>query len=84
MAGEHSSSQAPLREGWSTDTGHRNRAAGTVSSRAAGEHVAALDSDIRLTLPARPENVAVVVRHAGSRLIMSFLRARAMRAMGFA
>lgn len=62
MAGEHSSSQAPRRGGWSTDSGHRERAAGTVSSRAAGEHVAALDSDVRLTLPARPENVAVV-RH---------------------
>jgi hypothetical protein len=65
MAGEHSSSQAPLRGGWSTDSGHRVRAAGTVSSRAAGEHVAALDSDIRLTLPARPENVAVVMPAMG-------------------
>jgi len=47
------SSHARRREGWNTDSGHRDRT---------GKAMAALDSDIRLTLPARPENVAVV-RH---------------------
>ena len=39
-----------------------SHAAGTVSIRRAGVPEAALESDVRLTLPARPENVAVV-RH---------------------
>ncbi len=53
MAGDDMSSQARRREGWTTDSGHRDHA---------GTAVAAAESDIRLTLPARPENVAVV-RH---------------------
>jgi anti-sigma regulatory factor (Ser/Thr protein kinase) len=54
MAGDNMSSHARQRGGWSTDSdGHRDQ---TVMS------MAARDSDIRLTLPARPENVAVV-RH---------------------
>ena len=54
MAGDNTSSHARQRGGWSTDSdGHRDQ---TEMSTAAGE------SDIRLTLPARPENVAVV-RH---------------------
>ena len=57
MAGEDTSSQAPSREGRNTDSGHRERTAETVSSRAA-----ALEADIRLTLPAQAANVAVV-RH---------------------
>jgi serine/threonine-protein kinase RsbW len=53
MAGDNTSSHV-RREGWSTDSdGHRDRA---------GKAMAALESDIRLNLPARPENVAVV-RH---------------------
>lgn len=52
MAGDNASSQAPRRGRRNTDSGHRP----------AGASVAALESDIRLTLPARPENVAVV-RH---------------------
>jgi anti-sigma regulatory factor (Ser/Thr protein kinase) len=62
MAGDNSPSQAPRREGWIADSGHREEPAGAVSSRSAAAPVAALESDIRLTLPARPENVAVV-RH---------------------
>jgi anti-sigma regulatory factor (Ser/Thr protein kinase) len=49
-------------EGWSTDSDHGATQAGAVSGRSTTEPVPALDSDIRLTLPARPENVAVV-RH---------------------
>jgi len=56
MAGDTSSSHAPFRGGRITDSGHRDLGSGARSSRA----VAALDSDIRLTLPARPENVALV------------------------
>ena len=63
MAGENTSSQASSREGRNTDSGHRERSAGTTSRRAAGVPLAALESDVRLTLPAQPENVAVV-RHA--------------------
>jgi serine/threonine-protein kinase RsbW len=55
MAGENSS----RREGLTTGSDRNDRQAGAVSSRRAA-HVAALESDIRLTLPARPENVAVV------------------------
>ena len=47
IAGEHSSGRAPNRRGWAV-------------SHAAGIPVAAIDSDIRLTLPARAENLAVV------------------------
>jgi anti-sigma regulatory factor (Ser/Thr protein kinase) len=53
MAGDKSSSHARRREGWDTDSGHRDRT---------GKAIPALESDIRLTLPARAENVAVV-RH---------------------
>jgi serine/threonine-protein kinase RsbW len=60
MAGDNSSSQAPFSEGRNTDSG--DMAPGAVSSRSTSHPVPALDSDIRLTLPARPENVAVV-RH---------------------
>jgi serine/threonine-protein kinase RsbW len=49
IAGEHSSSRAPTRRDW-------------TCSRAPGVPVAAVDSDIRLTLPARAENLTVV-RH---------------------
>jgi anti-sigma regulatory factor (Ser/Thr protein kinase) len=41
---------------------HSDQVPATVSSRSSAAPVAALDSDIRLVLPARPENVAVV-RH---------------------
>lgn len=58
MAGENPCSQAGS-EGCRTDSGDRDEPA---SSRFSAAPVAALDSDIRLTLPARPENVAVV-RH---------------------
>ncbi len=58
MAGDNSSSHALFRGGRTTDSGHRDPRSGAASGRLA----AALDSDIRLTLPARPENVAVV-RH---------------------
>jgi anti-sigma regulatory factor (Ser/Thr protein kinase) len=54
MAGDHKSSHAWQRGGWSTDSdGHRDQS---------GQAAAGRESDIRLTLPARPENVAVV-RH---------------------
>jgi anti-sigma regulatory factor (Ser/Thr protein kinase) len=54
MAGDNMSSHARQRGGWSTDSdGHRDQIQ---------KSAAALESDIRLTLPARPENVAVV-RH---------------------
>jgi serine/threonine-protein kinase RsbW len=54
MAGDNTSSHARQRGGWSTDSdGHRDQ----IGKAAAGR-----ESDIRLTLPARPENVAVV-RH---------------------
>jgi serine/threonine-protein kinase RsbW len=54
MAGDNLSSHARQRGGWNTDSdGHREQL---------GRSAAALESDIRLTLPARPENVAVV-RH---------------------
>jgi len=53
MAGDNMSSHAWQRGGWSTDSdGHREQIG----------KAAARESDIRLTLPARPENVAVV-RH---------------------
>jgi anti-sigma regulatory factor (Ser/Thr protein kinase) len=58
MAGDNLSSHAPHRGGRTADSGHSDLRSGAVSNAA----VAALDSDIRLTLPARPENVAVV-RH---------------------
>ena len=61
MAGERSSPRAPYK-GRNTDSGRSEQPAGTVSSRPAGVPEAALESDIRLTLPARPENIAVV-RH---------------------
>jgi anti-sigma regulatory factor (Ser/Thr protein kinase) len=48
------------REGWST--GSRAAADGAITTRGADRPVEASGSDIRLTLPARPENVAVV-RH---------------------
>jgi serine/threonine-protein kinase RsbW len=54
MAGDNVSSHARPRGGRSTDSdGHRDRP---------GNAAAARESDIRLTLPARPENVALV-RH---------------------
>ena len=54
MAGDNMSSHARQRGGWSTDSdGHRDQV-GNVAARR--------ESDIRLILPARPENVAVV-RH---------------------
>ncbi len=62
MAGDNSSSQAPRREDWIADSGQCEETPGAVSSRSAAAPVAAHESDIRLTLPARPENVAVVRR----------------------
>jgi serine/threonine-protein kinase RsbW len=53
MAGENTSSHARQRGGRCSDSGQREQA---------GKPMAALESDIRLTLPARAENVAVV-RH---------------------
>jgi len=54
MAGDNMSSHARQRGGLSTESdGHRDQIL---------KSAAALESDIRLTLPARPENVAVV-RH---------------------
>jgi serine/threonine-protein kinase RsbW len=61
MAGENPSSPAGL-EG-RTGSGHRDEPA---CSRFSAAPVAALDSDIRLTLPARPENVAVVRQVLGA------------------
>jgi len=58
MAGDNLSSHTRFSGGRTTDSGHRDPRSGAVRRRDA----AALDSDIRLTLPARPENVAVV-RH---------------------
>jgi serine/threonine-protein kinase RsbW len=55
MSGQESSHT--FGEGWTTDSD-----LGAVSGRSTTTPVPALDSDIRLTLPARPENVAVV-RH---------------------
>ena len=60
MAGDTSSHG--FREGWSTDSDHGAPIAGAVGGRSTTAPVPALDSDIRLSLPARPENVAVV-RH---------------------
>jgi serine/threonine-protein kinase RsbW len=54
MAGEHSSSQGPSRGG------------SGASSRAPGARVEAVESEIRLTVPARAENVAVVRRVIGA------------------
>ena len=62
MAADNVSSQAVFSEGWNADSGHGAQEAGAVSGRSSSQAVPALDSDIRLTLPARPENVAVV-RH---------------------
>ena len=59
MAGEHSYSRIG---GRITDPGHGDHGTASCSSRATDAPVAALESDIRLTLPARPENVSVV-RH---------------------
>jgi anti-sigma regulatory factor (Ser/Thr protein kinase) len=59
MAGEHTSSP-PCSEGWNTDSGQRDSQAGAVTGRSTAHPVAAHESDIRLTLPARPENIAVV------------------------
>lgn len=61
MAGENTPSEARARGGWDTDSGHRDHAAGASKSRSAAD-VAARESDIRLVLPARAENVAVI-RH---------------------
>ena len=55
MSGQESSHT--FGEGWSTNWDH-----GAVNGRSTAKPVPALESDIRLTLPARPENVAVV-RH---------------------
>ena len=62
MAGDKLSSQAPPREGRRTGSGPRSDQGGSFTSRSATTPVEPLESDIRLTLPARPENVAVV-RH---------------------
>jgi serine/threonine-protein kinase RsbW len=62
MAGENPPSAAPLRGGWNTDSGHRDQAGGAHSDHSAAAPSAAHESDFRLTLPARAENVAVV-RH---------------------
>jgi serine/threonine-protein kinase RsbW len=55
------SSHESSSEGWNADSG--DMGPGAVSGRSTSHPVTAVDSDIRLTLPARPENVAVV-RHA--------------------
>ena len=60
MPADNSSSHALLSGGRSTGSDPATGSAYT--SRSAGAPVEALGSDIRLTLPARPENVAVV-RH---------------------
>ena len=64
MAGDTSSHH--FGEGWSTDSDHGATHAGAVSGRSTTTPVPALDSDIRLTLPARPENVAVVLHVLGA------------------
>ena len=64
MSGQESSH--PFGEGWSTDSDHGASHAGAVSGRATTAPVPALDSDIRLSLPARPENVAVVRQILGA------------------
>ena len=58
----HYSSPHASHGGRNHESSRAPRAATAVSSRSPGTAVPALDSDIRLTLPARPENVAVV-RH---------------------
>jgi serine/threonine-protein kinase RsbW len=62
MAGDNSSSQAPRLEDWIADSGQCEETPGAVSSKSTAAPLAAHESDIRLTLPARPENVAVVRR----------------------
>jgi hypothetical protein len=46
MAGDNSSSQAPFREGWSTDSGHRDQAVAEFSRRSASAPVPARVADI--------------------------------------
>jgi serine/threonine-protein kinase RsbW len=62
MAREHSPSQAHPRGGWTPDSDHRDQAGGASSDPDSTTPMAALESDIHLTVPARAENVAVV-RH---------------------
>jgi anti-sigma regulatory factor (Ser/Thr protein kinase) len=62
MAGEHSSSQVSSRGGWNTESGNGDDVSAAFSCRQTDTPVIALESDIRLTLPARAENVWVV-RH---------------------
>ena len=61
MAGE-TSSHAASGERWSTDYERGDQEPGAVSSRSTSRPVTTLESDIRLLVPARPENVALV-RH---------------------
>ena len=75
MAGDTSSHR--FGEGWSTDSDHGAHHAGAVSGRSTTKPVPALDSDIRLSLPARPENVAVV-RHVLGALAESLALPRAV------
>ncbi len=75
MAGDTSSHR--FGEGWSTDSDHGASHAGAVSGRSTTAPVPAHDSDIRLSLPARPENVAVV-RHVIGALAESLALPRAV------
>ena len=62
MVRENSPSQAHSRGGWTPDSDHRDQAGDASSGPGNTTPMAALESDIRLTVPARAENVAVV-RH---------------------
>ena len=62
---EMASDNSAWRGDWTTDPGHRDQDPGAVGSRPATS-VAARESDIRITLPARPENVAVVRQVIGA------------------
>ena len=75
MAGDTSTHR--FGEGWSTDSDQGAHHAGAVSGRSTTKPVPALDSDIRLSLPARPENVAVV-RHVLGALAESLALPRAV------
>jgi len=61
MPGDDTSSHA-FSEDWNTGADETRGTAGAVSGRSSSRPVSALDSDVRLTVPARPENIAVV-RH---------------------
>jgi anti-sigma regulatory factor (Ser/Thr protein kinase) len=62
MPGREPTPDAVVRSGRAADSGHDEHEAAKYSSRTTDAPISVLESDIRLTLPARPENVSVV-RH---------------------